>query len=391
MNVCPKTAIQMKPDEFGFLYPEIDSGLCVECGACRRACGYQRPDGMSLPEKSYAATVKSDEMLKHSASGGVAALLSQCVVQSGGIVYGAALVDEDGKMVPKHVRVTEEADLEALQGSKYVQSDIGYVYREVKADLLAHRTVLFTGTPCQVAGLKAFLNADYDSLYTAEIICHGVSSARFFQDFIAAYEQKLGGHITRFLFRDKSKGQGMTARAEVAYASRPVREVVKAGETLSYICLFLKSHTYRENCYSCPYAQEKRTADLTLGDFWGFHEEYPRVTAQSGFSNSKGISCVLVNRERGQRLLEQCRTQLYIMETDFEKISRHNEQLCHPSSFSSQRNEILTLYRDGGYPKVEAYFQKNFRMERMKGRLSGILPKGLKRLLKRTVARGKNR
>ena len=182
----------------------------------------------------------------------------------------------------------------------------------------------------------------------------------------------------------------MTARAQVTYEGGQVKDTVKLGETLSYICFFLKSYTYRENCYSCPYARKERGADLTLGDFWGFHEEYPDVTAQSGLSNSKGISCVLVNSERGQILLEQCKERLYLMEAEFEKISRHNAQLQHPSSLSPRREEILTLYHSGGYPAVEQYFQKNFRMTRARGTLSGMLPKGLKRLLKRAAAKGRN-
>lgn len=391
MNICSQAAIRMHPDENGFLYPAIQHSLCLECGACKKVCRFARPDGDAPPEVSYAAAARSEQILKKSSSGGVAAVLSQEVVRRGGVVYGAALLEEDGTLVPRHIRAENARELALLQGSKYVQSDLGYTYRQVRADLLEHRTVLFTGTPCQVAGLKAFLNEDYKGLYTAEIICHGVPNARFFQDFLAVYGQKLGGHITRFSFRDKRRGQGMETRASLADAAQRKRDAVKAGERLSYGYFFLRSHTYRESCYRCPYARKERIADVTLGDFWGFHEEYPGVKAKSGLSNEKGVSCVLVGSERGRQLLEQCQGQLCLMESDFEKISRHNEQLCRPSRSSPLRDRIFALYRSGGYPAVEHYFQRSFPLARIKSALSAILPKGLKRSLKRILGKGRGR
>ena len=297
MNVCPKNAIRMAEDEVGFVYPEIDQNLCVGCGACKKACGYQTQPLMQKSEAVYAAASNNDNFLRKSASGGAFAVLAENVLKKDGVVYGAALPLENGKLEPKHLRIDTVERLPELQGSKYVQSAIGDTYAQAQKDLLDGKRVLFSGTPCQIAGLKQYLKKDYENLLTVDIICHGVPSKRFFQSFMEDYGKKLRGTITEFYFRDKSKGQGMITRSVYKNKNGERQEKVIAGNLLSYVNLFLRSFTYRKNCYSCPFASEKRVGDLTLGDFWGFHEEYPSYDEKQGLSNGKGISCVLVNTD----------------------------------------------------------------------------------------------
>lgn len=213
MNVCPKNAIRMAEDEVGFVYPEIDQNLCIGCGACKKACGYQMQPMMQKSEAVYAAASNDDNLLRKSASGGAFAVLAENVLKKGGVVYGAALPLESGKLEPKHLRIDTVERLPELQGSKYVQSAIGDTYAQAKKDLLDGKSVLFSGTPCQIAGLKQYLKKDYENLLTVDIICHGVPSKRFFQSFMEDYGKKLGGTITEFYFRDKSKGQGMITRS----------------------------------------------------------------------------------------------------------------------------------------------------------------------------------
>ena len=391
MNVCPKNAIRMAEDEVGFVYPEIDQNLCVGCGACKKACGYQTQPLMQKSEAVYAAASNNDNFLRKSASGGAFAVLAENVLKKDGVVYGAALPLENGKLEPKHLRIDTVERLPELQGSKYVQSAIGDTYAQVKKDLLDGKSALFSGTPCQIAGLKQYLKKDYENLLTVDIICHGVPSKRFFQSFMEDYGKKLGGTITEFYFRDKSKGQGMITRSVYKNKNGERQEKVITGNLLSYVNLFLRSFTYRKNCYSCPFASEKRVGDLTLGDFWGFHEEYPSYDEKQGLSNGKGVSCILVNTNQGKVALEQCESQFVLMTSDFEKVARHNDQLHSPSKYSPKREQILELYQKEGYEAVDRYFHKNYKKDILKYTVSGMLPKGLKRNIKKMAGKIKNK
>lgn len=242
MNVCPKNAIRMAEDEVGFVYPEIDQNLCIGCGACKKACGYQMQPMMQKSEAVYAAASNDDNLLRKSASGGAFAVLAENVLKKGGVVYGAALPLENGKLEPKHLRIDTVERLTELQGSKYVQSAIGDTYAQAKKDLLDGKSVLFSGTPCQIAGLKQYLKKDYENLLTVDIICHGVPSKRFFQSFMEDYGKKLGGTITEFYFRDKSKGQGMITRSVYKNKNGEQQEKIIVGNLLSYFNFFLRSY-----------------------------------------------------------------------------------------------------------------------------------------------------
>lgn len=169
------------------------------------------------------------------------------------------------------------------------------------------------------------------------------------------------------------------------------QEKVITGNLLSYVNLFSRSFTYRKNCYSCPFASEKRVGDLTLGDFWGFHEEYPSYDEKQGLSNGKGVSCILVNTNQGKVALEQCESQFVLMTSDFEKVARHNDQLHSPSKYSPKREQILELYQKEGYEAVDRYFHKNYKKDILKYTVSGMLPKGLKRNIKKMAGKIKNK
>ena len=265
------------------------------------------------------------------------------------------------------------------------------IFQIAKKDLLDGKSVLFSGTPCQIAGLKQYLKKDYENLLTVDIICHGVPSKRFFQSFMEDYGKKLGGTITEFYFRDKSKGQGMITRSVYKDMTGENKEKVLIGGLTAYIHFFSKSYIYRKNCYSCPFASEKRVGDLTLGDFWGFHEEYPSYDEKQGLSNGKGVSCILVNTNQGKATLEQCEGQFVLMTSDFEKVARHNDQLHSPSKYSPKREQILELYQKEGYEAVDRYFHKNYKKDILKYTVSGMLPKGLKRNIKKMAGKIKNK
>ncbi|MBR5110742.1 MAG: Coenzyme F420 hydrogenase/dehydrogenase, beta subunit C-terminal domain [Clostridia bacterium] len=387
MNACPQSAIKMCEDEHGFVYPVIVDDLCIGCGACEKACVYQNSPDVHPPLHAYAAAARDNGVITKSASGGAFAVIADKVLSGGGVVYGCALVFEDSHLEPRHIRIDSVEDIPMLQGSKYVQSEIGGTYKKAKQDLTEGKSVLFTGTPCQIAGLKQYLKKEYDKLLTVEIICHGVPGKRLFQEFLEYYGEKLGGKITAFYFRDKSKGQGMVSRCVYQDPAGSKKESIKNGNLLAYIFFFLKSYTYRINCYSCPFARPERVADITLGDYWGFHEEYPQYHESQGLSNGRGISCVLVNSEKGKQMWDTCQDQLISMPSEFEKIARHNDQLRKPSKYDQKRETILHIFDTEGYAGVERFFKAHFKKDIAKQTLASMVPKDLKRRVKKLIGR----
>lgn len=390
-NACPRNAISMVADEYGFVYPQINSNLCVECGVCKEVCGYQKVPHKASQIACYATAAKSGDILKKSASGGVFVVLAESVLRKHGVVYGVAMVSADETLIARQIRVDSVEGLSALQGSKYVQSDTGMTYRQAENDLRDGRTVLFSGTPCQIAGLYGFLGKNYDNLVTVEVICHGVPNAQMFRDFLEILEKKKKKRVVDFSFRTKEKGQGMNVGISYSDAHNGLSRTIRNGHLYSYMFFFLKSYIYRSNCYSCPFAEKERVADLTIGDFWGFHEEYPVLPSGLPLSNAKGVSCVLVNGEKGMRAVDRCRGELHLMETRFEKIAKHNAQLRTPSPNRQERNVILDLYHERGYSAVEEYYRKTYRKERLIYWGSSQISKGLKRSVKRMIGLIKKR
>lgn len=387
VNACMADAISMVEDECGFRYPQIDAGRCVSCGMCVKVCGYQDIPTRKEALACYAAAAKNQTLLKKSTSGGVFAVLAETVLKQSGIVYGAAMPREGSLFQPKHIRIDDVQMLSLLQGSKYVQSDIGLMYRDARQDLLAGKNVLFSGTPCQIAGLKKYLRKEYDNLMTAEVICHGVPSAKMFRDFIAVQEGKYQQAICEFSFRSKVVGQGETVCMQLADERGDVSKIYMNGHFVSYVHYFLKSYLCRINCYSCPFATKARVADLTLGDYWGFHEEYPQIKSGHALNDGTGVSCVLVNSERGLKLLRACEDVLTTMETQYEKIARHNMQLNRPCKFDPEREVIMKQYREKGYKAVEEHYQHTCKNDRLKQRLVSALPKKIKRVIKRMIGK----
>ena len=190
MNVCPKDAIRMEEDDYGFLYPQIDETKCVQCGACKKVCAYQNGSKLFEPKQVFVAVSKNKKQLLNSASGGVFAAVATKILKDGGVVFGATLDFENGHANPHHIKIENQKQLTKLQGSKYVQSAIGITYKQTKDYLKKGRIVLFSGTPCQISGLYEYLGKEYDNLYTIDVICHGVPNAKFFDDYLQIEKQR---------------------------------------------------------------------------------------------------------------------------------------------------------------------------------------------------------
>ena len=383
LNICPKQAIKMQEDENGFLYPIIDNNKCIKCGLCVKTCALQNSKLTNTPLKTYAAQSNNTD-LKKSASGGIFASLAINEIKAGGVVYGAALENVNGKLICRHIAVNNVTDLEKLQGSKYIQSNIGNIYQDVKKNLLEDKTILFTGTPCQVDGLRAYLGKKYENLYCIDIVCHGVPSNKMFQDYIETLEKKYNDKIIDFKFRDKTKGWGLTAKGYTAkgYTAKGYTAIISANVS-SFYYYFLKSYIYRDSCYSCKYACKNRCGDITIGDYWGIETAHPEVLNNNTELDYKsGISCLIVNTYQGNKLIEKYKDDLRLIESDFEKSAKENGQLNRFSILNAEkRNEILNLYSKNGYKGVE----DSFKRIRILNRLKNFVPIFLKKWIKQNI------
>lgn len=306
MNLCPKSAIIMEPDEKGFPYPKIDLERCVKCGLCEKCCPMKRKlsfqNTTPLPV-FYAVKHRSDKVRMQSSSGGMFTAVSDYVLRQGGTVYGAAF-NNDFSVSHRRAENTRERNL--LRGSKYVQSDLGHTFLQVKTDLASGIPVLFSGTPCQVAGLRLFLlqkKICTDRLYLCDLVCHGVPSSKIFQDYLSALQAKFHSEIRSIAFRYKPAGWRAQAVKINFYNGATYQS---AAFNDPYYRLFLSNVILRNSCYCCPFANLRRTSDLTIGDFWGIEKTMPE------FEDKKGVSLVLVNTEKGRQLFQAVKPMLEI-------------------------------------------------------------------------------
>lgn len=364
---CPRQCIHMNPDTEGFLTAVVDDAACIECGLCIKICPQNHLPAAESSRQVWAVRLKDGKRLYRSASGGAFAAIAQTVLEGGGAVFGAAY-GEDLEVV--HIRIDSLSELEKLQGSKYVQSDTAKTYAEVKSILAEGRKVFYTGTPCQIGGLKAYLGKSPANLLTADLVCHGVPSPRLFADYLLWLGDRHGTKILRYDFRDKRAGWGLDFKA------RTLRKSIHGmASTDPYYSYFLKGFTYRECCYSCRYAARERTGDFTLGDYWGIEREHP------GFFSVEGVSLLLLNSAASMSWMERHKELFFLQQSTFEQAAGHNRNLLLPTRRPSYR-DTLALRSAGQSP--EAYFSREFPVRvSFKSRLKNLLPARVRKMIKK--------
>ena len=371
----------MQADENGFIYPKINQDICIECGICLRVCKFRKSE-MYVPQIVYVAANKEEKEIMSAASGGVFTAIAREFLKKEGIVFGSTLTFENGHAEVFHTCIDSISDLYKLQGSKYVQSEIKTTYLKAKNYLENKKKVLFSGTPCQIAGLKSFLQKSYDNLYTIDLICHGVPSNRFFNDFIQEKNKYLKGIIVDYKFRDKKYGWGMNTSLEYKSGNYLKKRYIPA-RLESYCTLFLDGIIYRENCYSCPFAKTERIGDITIGDYWGIETVHPELNDDFRFKRSKGISCILVNTQKGTELCESTEETLFLYKSSIEKVVVQNKQLQQSSKRPESRDVFLSAYRQGGYTEVEYLFRKKYKKQLIMHYIYNQIPPVLRIKLKK--------
>ena len=339
--VCAKKAISFIYDEEGFWYPVIDEEKCIKCNLCRKVCPLNDEKLSVILDKNqtYAAYAKSDDVLLHSASGGMFTVLSDVILSQGGMVFGHVY---DTECRVECVSATTIQERDRMCGSKYVQSDMGSIFKDIHDAVKIGKPVLFTGTPCQVDAVKkSFFGKIPENLFTMGIVCHGVPSPKIFSEYIALEEKHSGKKISEVVFRDKSKGWSMPLRKFCYTDGSVVAELLNAD---AFNNLFQGTDCIlRPSCYECRYAGKERIEDITVADFWGIKEKHGEM-----FNNDKGVSVLLVNTEKGKVLFDSASHSLVAKSVLLEDAQAHNIPLNHPVNPFKLRERVFREYKTHG-------------------------------------------
>ena len=340
-SICPVKCISMKPDHLGFLFPYIDDSRCINCGLCRRVCSfnaeYSKLNCFEEPEV-YGMRAMSEEQLLKSQSGGAFYILSEEILNRGGVVYGAGFADHFRVV---HKRAFTKQDRDEFRFSKYVQSDLRGIFCKVKDDIKSGKQILFTGTPCQIAGLKSYIKysnmADAGNLLTIDLVCHGVPSPKIWDDYLCFLEKKHKEAVEIVRFRDKTFG----------WASHIESFKFKNGTIIhakTFRELFYKHYIVRKSCSNCPFTNLKRTGDITIGDFWGWFKFY------SIYNDNKGILLILINTIKGKELFNSISNKIYFVKSNIDNCLQ--PQLLNPIKLPRDRAVFEQDYLKRGFTYV---------------------------------------
>ena len=333
MNICPAKCVEMVPDGEGFIYPVIDKNKCVNCGLCKKVCPVlNREEKEKEPNSIWAAYSLDDETRYISTSGGAFSEFARYVLKMSGVCYGAAY---DEVFNVSHIRINSEAQLPLIRQSKYLQSNVNEVYRQVKQDLEHELYVLFSGTPCQCAGLAAFLGKDYPKLIVIDFICHSICSPKAYQYYLSDIEDQNKAQVSRVWFKSKETiWKNFSLRIDFKEKKEYYRQTCKQD---SYFQAFLKYRVCsRPSCYNCQFKGKQRFSDITLADFWGLKWENDTFGEEQ---MKNGVSLVMINSEKGRFVFDVfTRHQMYTEEHTLEEAVKGNGGYYH--------SQKPGLYRD---------------------------------------------
>ena len=338
VSACPVGCITMEPDELGFLYPKTNSASCINCGKCIEVCPVS--NGLSIKrcdDKMTSLAIKNKDVAirLESSSGGVFSLIAEKVISGGGIVYGAVF-DEEFYVV--HMGVTDAQSLFRIRGSKISQSDTSSVFKEVKDHLDSNRTVLFTGTPCQVSGLYNYLGKDYDNLFTQDLICHGVCSPVVLRKYLKEKEVNQGAKIHTVCLRNKDNGwRDYSVRLEFDNGTQYL--ISHSKDDLMRI--YLRNYALRTSCYNCSFKGDNRCSDITLADLWGAEKMVPSL------DDNKGLSLVICRTLKGKKLIESVLSETESRPINYELAVSFNksaiESAKEPVNNASFRDDLNNM------------------------------------------------
>lgn len=361
ISVCPKGCISMSEDKEGFLYPVVDSVKCIDCGLCEKVCPVLHPLKNEAEPLVYAAINNDESIRMQSSSGGIFTLLAESVIENGGVVFGACF-DRDWNVVHDYTETKE--GLVRFRGSKYVQSNVGNSFSQVKIFLDAGREVLFSGTPCQVAGLKNYLRKPYPNLLTVDLVCHGVPSPDVWRKYLQETVCKEYGikknksavnicdYISDIKFRAKDKGWKKYS-FKIEYKDGRI-EINPFYEN-PYMNIFLSNLSLRPSCYVCPAKLNNVQSDITLADFWGVNKIDPNI------DDDKGCGLLFLNNKEKIGLLYSLQCMLFNQSID--SVSKYNPSILYFAKKNINRKFFFLIFcMIGFYVSYNAVTRKSVLM-----------------------------
>jgi coenzyme F420-reducing hydrogenase beta subunit len=380
-SICPSHCISFIENEEGFLYPRIDGNRCIECNLCTIICPVNKDaeiisdDYLPLPG-AFAVMAKDKAMLAKSASGGLFGILAQLTIQDGGVVFGA-VYDESFRVM--HIMAETWAQVTRMQGSKYVQSAILDTYLKAQEELKKGRKVLFTGTPCQIAGLKSYLRTSYPNLTTVDILCHGVPNQKLFSAYLSYMEAKNKAKVKAYSFRDKEKwGWGSWGSIKLEKQNGKYRTLYFPVSSDYFYSLYFEENCFRESCYLCPFAKLPRQGDFSIGDFWGAEHLFPEI------QHKRGVSLMLVNTFHAQQLFSSMETMADIIPCELSTATANNLTIEQATSRPDSRD---TFFKDINEFGFETAAKKYCRLSYFVPIVSRYLPRVLKDTVKRVLGK----
>jgi len=364
-NKCPKHCIEMKEDEEGFLYPVIDLSQCIECGLCEIVCPFkQDKEVLNNPIRAYACFNKNEKVRMESSSGGIFSLIAEDILSKNGKIFACAF-DKAG--MAYHVKVEKKEDIAKLRGSKYMQSRLGNCYQSIKKCLDENNIVLFTGTPCQVKGLKTFLGKEYDTLYCMDFICHGVPSPKIWKKYIEYLTRTVTnsqGQIKQISFRDKTQGWSKYS-LNIEFEGGK-QYICRFGQD-PYMQSFLRNYSLRPSCYKCKCKPSINISNLTVADFWGINEIFPDI------HDDKGVSLVIINDNMGKQLFEAISTNIEFREVCYSEAVRFNKMATESVNEPVKRKEFFQkIDKENIYDLMKKYSKQKLQVRIMRNVLSII-------------------
>lgn len=366
VNACPKDAIAIKEDEYGFSYPSVNTEACINCGRCISVCPVCNDEKVKeKPLHAYAAIHKKSTVLRESSSGGVFSAVAEHILCQGGAVCGCVL---DENLRPIHICAENEQDVSRMRRSKYVQSNMGLIYRDVAKRLKNGQPVLFTGTPCQVAALYGVLGGKkYENLVTMDLVCHGVPSGLMFRRYIEYLEKKHRTKIIDFNFRSKKYGW---QRWTTSYTDVNGREKNLGKINEFYIPSFTGGNLMRPSCFSCKYACPERAGDITVGDFWG-HEKI-KLSGNA----EQGVSICVFNTEKAMSIMPLLSDSLFLQEINYSIAVNGNHCLHAPTPKGEKWDLYMEALKNNNIEDVAGRYIRKNKKKILRNKLKMFVPYG---------------
>ena len=375
-SVCPSKAIKMDTDEVGFVFPYINTDLCSECGLCLKKCPVMNHNNeKDLNHKFYVAYAKDEAVRFNGSSGGMFGLIAKKLIDNSGVVYGAAF---DKELKLKCTRATTEKELLPLYKSKYIQSNLGESFLEIKNELEKGKQVLFTSTPCQVYALKLYLNKEYNNLFTVDFVCHGVPSQELFDKCRNYVEEKEKIELIEYGFRAKKKNGATPHYYKIKYKKNgKIRTKISLYINSPFYYGFQKYITLRDSCYDCRFAYSNRVSDITIGDF---HEVDKYI---SGINRFDGVSGIVINTEKGNTLWNEIKNDTVYYPLDFAMILDNKELMCGGTKKPAEREEFVNDLKVETFDKVVEKYLNGKRLYTKK--LYYALPSVIRKFMKKVL------